>query len=177
MIMDIRKQQQGFTLVEVLVAIVVLTIGLLATAYMQARSIDGYAQAIRTTKAATWAEDRIETLMALSYSNANLQDTNTIGVAAGGTGLDCIDATPCAVSRAPGGVTAYGAKCDNPVPCTADYGPVAQSNKDGAYTVFWNVANNYPIFGCKTIRVLVRRSNSEAWRLPITLDYLKMEPI
>lgn len=168
--MDIRKQQQGFTLVEVLVAIAVLTIGLLATAYMQAQSIEGNAQAIRTTKAATWAQDRIETLQALPYvlpnDHADLQDDSIVGVAAGVTGLNCTDTTAI-----PGMVIP-------PMPaCLADGGPVTQVNKDGVYTVFWNVADNYPVFGSKTIRVLVRRSNSEPWRPPVTMDFIKIRPI
>ena len=152
MIMDMLKRQNGFTLVEVLVAIVVLTIGLLGAAFMQIKSVSGNASAIRTTRAATWAENSIETLATLPYDHADLTESiNTPGAA----GLDCT-----APTRAP-------------ALCLADHGPIAQ----GDFTLYWNVANDYPIFGCKTIRVIVHRNDSELWRPDVTLDYIKMGPI
>ena len=150
-------KQEGFTLVEVLVAIAVLTIGLLALAAMQSKSIEFDASAIRVTKSTTWNENRIEILMARSYNHADLQDTNSAGIAAGSAGLNCTDGTAPA--------------------CLADGGPIDQINKDGRYRVYWNVAVDYPVFGCKTIRVITRRVDNELWRPPIVFEYIKMEPI
>jgi prepilin-type N-terminal cleavage/methylation domain-containing protein len=145
-----NNDQSGFTLIEVLIAIVVLTIGILGAATMQVASIDGNSHAVRVTSAATWAENTLETLMARSYTHVDLRDDSNIGVNAGVTGLDNTDVA----GR------------------LADGGPVVQ----GDYTVFWNVVDNYPIFGCKTIRVLVRRSDKGLIRT-VTQDFTKMEPI
>lgn len=146
MTMDTRKRQQGFTLVEVLVAIAVLTIGILAVAAMQYTSVGGNSLAVRITKASTWGGDTFETLTGRPYTHADLLDDNA-------NGFDGLDHTDTAGSL-------------------ADGGPVV----NGDYTVFWNVADNYPIFGCKTIRVLVRREDLVFMRT-ISLDFIKMEPI
>lgn len=153
-----KQHQAGFTLVEVMIATAVLTIGLLALAAMQSQSILVDTLAIRTTKSATLNENQLEILMGRTYNHADLQDTNSAGIAAGATGLNC---------------TVAGVAPN----CLADGGPVTQINKDGAYTVYWNVAIDYPIIGCKTIRVITRRSNSEPWREPIVFEFIKMEPI
>ncbi|MEW6669607.1 MAG: prepilin-type N-terminal cleavage/methylation domain-containing protein [Thermodesulfobacteriota bacterium] len=62
----------GFTLLEVIIAISILTFGLLAVASMQASSIRGNALAGGVTESSTWALDRIERLAALSYTSASL---------------------------------------------------------------------------------------------------------
>lgn len=59
----------GFTLIEVLIGMAILGIGILAVASMQISSINGNASAIGVTENATWAADRIETLMATPYDN------------------------------------------------------------------------------------------------------------
>jgi len=145
--MDSRKRQKGFTLVEVLVAIAVLTVGILGVAAMQYTSVGGNALAIRMTKASTWGGDTLETLMGRAYTHADLLDDNGNGVA----GLNHTDTAGS----------------------LADGGPVVNGD---FFTVFWNVADNYPIFGCKTIRVLVRRDDLIFMRT-ISLDFIKMEPI
>jgi len=66
--MEKNNSQNGFTLIEVLIAIAVLTIGILGAAAMQVASIDGNSIAIRITSAATLASDTHETLMALPYT-------------------------------------------------------------------------------------------------------------
>jgi len=64
--------ERGFTLIEVLVAIMFLTIGLLSLNAMQVSSINGNADAIRLTTATNWASDQVETLLNLPYSNSLL---------------------------------------------------------------------------------------------------------
>jgi type IV pilus assembly protein PilV len=67
-----REGGSGFTLLEVVVAVSILTFGLLAVASMQASSIRGNALADGMTESSTWALDRLEKLMTLPYTNANL---------------------------------------------------------------------------------------------------------
>jgi len=65
-----RKQgTEGFTLVEVMIAISIFTIGILAIASMQISAINGNDSANNLTGATTWAQDRIEELLALPYAN------------------------------------------------------------------------------------------------------------
>jgi len=61
-------------MIEVLMAISILAVGMLAVASMQTSGIRVNATAGRITTRATWAQDRIETLMALPYSNSLLDD-------------------------------------------------------------------------------------------------------
>lgn len=141
--------QQGFTIIEVLIAMTLLAVGILAAGSMQITSLGGNNLAIRITEASTWAGDMVETIIARDYNDASLIDTDGNGVA----GLDCTDST---------GTPA----------CTADVGPLTQ----GDFTIFWNVANNSPLNGCKTIRVIVRRSDKGVMRT-VALDFTKMRPI
>ena len=67
--------EAGFTLLEVVVAIAILTFGLLAVASMQSSAIQGNYRARLQTEATTWAQDRMEKLVALRYSDPTLTDT------------------------------------------------------------------------------------------------------
>ncbi|MGE0086144.1 MAG: prepilin-type N-terminal cleavage/methylation domain-containing protein [Desulfococcaceae bacterium] len=63
-----HKNEAGFTLLEVMIAAVVLTVGLLAIGIMQISSIDGDAKAREMTEAGTLAMDQLEMLLAGDYS-------------------------------------------------------------------------------------------------------------
>jgi len=68
------SDQKGFSLLEILIAISILAVGLLALAQMQITSIQGNAFSSRTTDATTFAQDALEQLMALDYTDADLTD-------------------------------------------------------------------------------------------------------
>jgi len=59
----------GFTILEVMVAISILAVGLMAVFTAQSRSIMGNTDANRQTVAMTLAQDRMEQLLALPYEN------------------------------------------------------------------------------------------------------------
>lgn len=67
-----RKGEAGFTLIEVLVALTVFSIGILAVMTMQTTSIGGNSKAQYIAEASSWGADRMETLMNLSYTHADL---------------------------------------------------------------------------------------------------------
>ncbi|GBE12615.1 hypothetical protein BMS3Abin13_00906 [bacterium BMS3Abin13] len=64
--------QKGFTLIEVMVAMVILGIGILAIVALQARDMNYNSSSKRQTQAYTWAADRVERLLALPYTSSDL---------------------------------------------------------------------------------------------------------
>ena len=67
--------QNGFTLIEALAAMVVLTIGILSLYAMQVSAINGNATASRITVATSVANDCYERLWKVSYTDATMSDT------------------------------------------------------------------------------------------------------
>jgi len=72
-----RKKEQGFTIIEVLMAISIFAIGILAVATMQYGAIRVNLTAGKITIRTTYAQDRLERLMALPYTHADLIDTES----------------------------------------------------------------------------------------------------
>ncbi|MHB1349584.1 MAG: type IV pilus modification protein PilV [Desulfobulbaceae bacterium] len=143
------NNQQGFTLVEVLIAMVILAVGMLTLITMQTTGIKGNAQASHITVASGWASDRIEQIFAMDYDHADLRDDESIDNTAnnqdGTAGLD--DATDA----------------------TADGKAVSP---DGFYTIYWNVADETMMPNTKTIRIIVLRQEQGITK-PVVMNYLK----
>ena len=123
------SKEKGFTLLEVIVAISILTFGILAVASMQASSIRGNSFASGVTEGTTWAGDEVEGLMALPYDDPLLQDTD--GDAAVGLNNTGFDNDPNTQNDAD------------------------QQATEGKYTINWNVADDTPMTNTKTINVIV----------------------
>jgi len=134
---DFRKREKGFTLLEVIIAISILTIGILAVASMQIGAIRGNALAGGVTEAATWAGDGIEKLMRLSWNDTLLQDTD-------GDGANGLDDT--------------GFDNDPATPGDSDQPLVTQ----GKFTIHCNVADNVVINNTKTVHVIVTWTDNGA---------------
>ena len=64
--------QKGFALIEILIGLVILAIGLLGIAGMQITSVKGNFFSNSMTQAAHLAQDKLEYLKNLSYSDSNL---------------------------------------------------------------------------------------------------------
>ena len=64
--------EKGFTLIEVVAGLVILAIGLLGIAAMQVTSIKGGYFSNNVTQATILAQDKLEYLKNLSYSDSNL---------------------------------------------------------------------------------------------------------
>ena len=151
--MNIIRNTKGFTLIESLVAIAVLTIGILSLYSMQTTAINGNATANWMTVATTWGGDRVEQLLAMDYDDPALLD-NKAGLYAGILGLN--------------------EKTD----ATADGKDVSP---DGQYTVYWNVANfltpdpsNPAASTVKAIRVIVLRQDRGVQK-EVVLNYYKQK--
>jgi type IV pilus assembly protein PilV len=128
------KGERGFTLLEILFAIGILTFGILAIASMQVSSMWGNAFARDVTEASTWAGDEIEKLITLSWDDPLLEDTDGDGVA----GLDD-----------------QGFDNDPATQSDSDQAPVTQ----GPYTIYLNVADDVVIDDTKSLSVIVTWTN------------------
>jgi len=71
-----RDRQSGFTLIEVMVALGLLAFGILAIASMQEASLLTTGKAYNLTDGTSTAMDKMEDLIGLAYTDANLADTN-----------------------------------------------------------------------------------------------------
>ena len=79
--MDMKKirkknDNQGFTLIEVLIAVSVFAIGFLAVAAMQITANKSTRRSVEFTEATAIASDRMERLMALPYTDGQLLPGN-----------------------------------------------------------------------------------------------------
>lgn len=77
----LSADNEGFTLIETLVAMVILVMGIFALYSMQITSIRYNATASAITTSSTWATDRIEQLLALPYNDPQLVDGAPLGAA------------------------------------------------------------------------------------------------
>ena len=170
-----RKQtrnQYGFTLIEVMIAMVVFSVGLLGVATMQINAIGGNSFASGLTEAATIAQDKMEELMALDYDDPLLDDTD-----GDGTGQDANN----------DGVDDGGMGQDNDndglVDDGEDFGLDDRVNPDGTqlyllginnYTIFWNVAIDEPETDSKRVRVIIAWIDEGLITKEIVLNSIKV---
>ena len=73
---DDPKNSGGFTLIEVLLAITIFAVGILAIAGMQIRSINLNSAARMQTEATTAAVDCMERLLSLPYEHPDLDESS-----------------------------------------------------------------------------------------------------
>ena len=67
------EKEEGFTLLEVLIALTIFAVGLLAVAAMQTSAIKVNSTAGKLTNLSTWGMDKIEELSALPYTDPWLE--------------------------------------------------------------------------------------------------------
>jgi len=137
-----RINERGFSLIELLVAMVLFSIGMMAIASLLSTSTGGTNAARRVTEASLMAADLMERLMVLPYDDPAdsadpLDDVDSDGTDQDGNG-DQIDDD--------GGN--FG--LDDATAATADH-----QTTSGIYTMFWNVAVDEPSINVKTIKIIV----------------------
>jgi type IV pilus assembly protein PilV len=70
------QSEKGFSLIEVVIAMSILSVGLLAIASMQISAIKVNSIANHLTKRSTIAQDKLEELVAMPYNDSNLDPAN-----------------------------------------------------------------------------------------------------
>ena len=153
------KKQEGFTLVEILIAIVILAFGLLAVATMQVRAIKTTAIASGISQGVSLGQAKVEELMNLSYSALRDSDTDSDGTAqdADDDGIDD-DGGNFGLDD-----TVEGDDSDQSPPETI-----------GRYSIYWNVAVDEPATASTTIRVIVTWTEKNK-KKHISLDFIKTD--
>ena len=143
MMKGLLSNKKGFTLLEVLIAITILTLGLLALAEMTISVIRGNAFGEKMTDARVLAEDQLEDLRNLYKTNpSSTKLTN------GGDNADI--STDIYSNTALFTAPDHTETCDSG--CSVTIGRASQR--------VWNIADNVPVAGMKTVTVIVGWSDS-----------------
>lgn len=148
-----RNAESGFTLVEVLVSMVIFSIGILAIINMQLLSASTNVKSRGMTEGIIVAQNTIETLSSLGFTHVDLTDRTT-GANVGGLGEAGLNDFPQTT-----------ADVDN-----ADHNDLSNPN----YSVFWNVQDDVPFTDTKTIRVIVRWNDRGLFR-SFSVDMVKAD--
>ena len=173
--MNTLTEQAGFTLIETLVAIGVLTIGILTLYTMQISAIHGNSTAGQITRAATAGANQIEAIFAMDYDSlkdededkdGTDQDTNNDGVDDNGGNFGLGDFECCQDGKDPAGNVVAGCtrKADG---CDLGF--------DG-YAVYWNVAVDEPMPLTKRVSIHVVRSD-RGTRKNVEFSYIKAKVV
>ncbi|WAC06331.1 MAG: prepilin-type N-terminal cleavage/methylation domain-containing protein [Thermodesulfobacteriota bacterium] len=137
-------KEKGFTLVELMIAVVVLAIGILGLIGLQVAAMNGNLSANKMTTAMTLAQDEIEQLKRLPLTNGALTDAGNndkLTSPANAASFEHTDAN----------------------------NPINESGENtglGGYYRFWNVADDTPTQGAKTVVVFVFWGAMDANGLP-----------
>lgn len=132
------SNEKGFTLLEILIAITILSVGLLALAEMTVYVIRSNAAGNKITKATVMAEDKLEQLRNLFHTDP----TNTT-LSNGGDNND--------VSTNIHSNTALFTSPDHTDTCDSSCSVTISTTPQRV----WNVADNTPVSGMKTVTVIV----------------------
>ena len=160
---DPHKHENGFTIIEVMVALAIFVIGIIGCYQLQLQSTNTNAQANSVGTAATWATYAVEQLLAKDYNDPDLDDDGT--GSAGFAGLDDTDGNADGVLYIrPNGSTGTATAAGD------------------LYTVSWNIAEGtaaaaatgQPVLtAAKQIRVIVIKKVGLGKGTLYTHDYFK----
>ena len=135
-----RHNDAGFTLIEVLIALMIFSVGILGIGLMQLSAIRGNSLANHLTEAAVFGSDQIEQMLSWDYDDDKLKSTNN-------NAYTLPDGTV---------ITADGYQADSDNFCHAywqitDNTPVTNSKRIDV-TVFWNRKGELKSFSLSAVK-------------------------
>ena len=138
----------GFTLIEVMIAMVVLVVGVFALQQMQIASIQGNSSAQMLTAGSTWAADRTEQLINTpDYTDPMINDADGDGLAGlNDTEVNGIVTADFVASQNDTGLAV--------VDVITGSGQALPTTNATPYFVYWNVASNSAVANSRIIRVI-----------------------
>lgn len=151
--MNPLSNEKGFTLVEILAAIVVFAFGMLALFRLQAATVVSNTTANEFTLAATFAQNRMEELMDTAYDS--LADTNGDGtnMDADGDGI-ADDGNNFGLDKAGQGVADYCININAKTQTVTEPCPTTNPTPND-FRISQNIAVDQPLANTKTISVNV----------------------
>ena len=142
------QNQNGFSLIEAMIAMVILSVGLMSVGLMQIGAMKGNANAIGRSDGVAMAQSAMDLIRCLPLNSSLLSDPDPSIV-----NLDDGKAIKNAMPNPPASSHKSNDKdADGNQIFTSD--PVIGPN-DKRYTIFWNIDDNTPTNGVKTIRLFV----------------------
>lgn len=142
--MEQLRQNAGFSLIEVLMALAIFSIGIVGLYAVQTTTIGQNFTSGRISTAVNWASDKAEDILAHHYDDISDKNGNGAG----------------------------GLANTNPNCATANGTDGCEVSPDGVYTLVWNVAENRPVYRSKIIRVIVTSQRGGTGRL-VDVQYVK----
>lgn len=153
-----RKGQNGFTLLELLIAVSLLAIGLLAVVSMQTVAMNANMVSNRLTVATTLAQQVAEDMLSWNISDPRL---NSPGIPMPATAGNCLTVTP-------------------PLGCYMFINPSTGVSSSqitipgaGSYTARYSTAPNATITGNTQIAIMVSYLSGSAWKDLVTYTVYK----
>jgi type IV pilus assembly protein PilV len=142
MIKRLFKNQQGFSLIEAMIAMVILSVGLMAVGLMQIGAMKGNTNALSRGDGVAMAQSVMDTLRSLPMDDDLLKDDEPTPIVDLDLGVDTnyADLDPDAATHS--GSELFGSD------------EITGVNNQ-TYTIFWNVDDDSPIAETKTVRVFV----------------------
>lgn len=162
-IQDGPQAEAGFGLVEVMVAMVIFTVGILGCYKLQLHSVESNALANRVTSSSNWATFEVEELLGKDYDHSDYTD------AANGSG-----------SLASAGLDDTGTNADGVMYVQADGSKRNTPSGADLYTVSWNIVEGTAtetsvLRDVKQVRVHVERTAGIGAGRLYSHDYYKTD--
>jgi len=133
------SRESGFTLVEVMIAIVVLMVGLLGVAAMQTKALQANVFAGRVTEGCAVGEAWMEWLMKQSYDRIAALDADHTDTAATALTVPCDSSTAISSFQTWGLGTFTEEQLPNP--------------RNAGSTMTWRITADYPIENTTTVEI------------------------
>jgi prepilin-type N-terminal cleavage/methylation domain-containing protein len=151
------SHQQGFTLIEVMVALVIFVIAIIGCYRLQIASSFSNSGSYSVASASMWAQYMAEDLLA-RQNKAYATDPLLIdGTGNGILGMDAVTAA-----------TADGVRYVHP---NSTIDAVAAN---AVYSIYWNIVDNRPLPSVKQIRIIVVKNSGVNSGQLYTQDYFKL---